>query len=85
MSSMHNATIAGMANVQIRGVPDDVHRRLKAQAALSGQSLNEFLLARMADIARVPTVPELAERIRERAPYAGPSSAALIRADRDRR
>jgi plasmid stability protein len=74
-----------MPNVQVRGVPEDVHRRLKSQAALSGQSLNEYLLARMNDIARLPTVPELAERIRERAPYEGPSSAALIREDRDRR
>jgi plasmid stability protein len=74
-----------MANVQVRGVPDDLHRRLKAQAALSGQSLNEFLLARLGDVARVPTVPELAARIREREPYAGPSSAALIRAARDSR
>jgi antitoxin FitA len=74
-----------MPNVQVRDVPEDVHRRLKSQAALSGQSLNEFLLARMTDIARVPTVPELAERIRERAPYTGPSSAASIREERDRR
>jgi len=74
-----------MANVQIRGVPDDVHRRLKSQAALAGQSLNEFLLARMSDIARVPTVPELAARIRERTSYDGPSSAAVIRDDRDSR
>jgi antitoxin FitA len=74
-----------MPNVQVRGVPDDVHRRLKSQAALSGQSLNEFLLARMTELARVPTVPELAERIRGRASYSGPSSAALIREERDRR
>jgi plasmid stability protein len=74
-----------MPNVQIRDVPTDVHRRLKAQAAMSGQSLNEFLLARMADIASVPTVGELAERIRARSPYGGPSSAQVIREDRDRR
>jgi hypothetical protein len=74
-----------MANVQVRGVPEDVHRRLKSQAALAGQSLNEFLLARMSDIARLPTVPELAERIRERAAYTGPSSAAVIREERDAR
>lgn len=74
-----------MANVQIRGVPEDVHRRLKSQAALSGESLNEYLLARMTEVARLPTVPELAARIRERTPYEGPSSAALIREDRDRR
>jgi plasmid stability protein len=74
-----------MANVHVRGVPDEVHRRLKSQAALSGQSLNEYLNARMADIARLPTVPELAARIRERAPYEGPSSAEMIREDRDSR
>jgi plasmid stability protein len=74
-----------MPNVQVRGVPDDVHRRLRAQAATAGQSLNEYLLARMTDIARLPTVPELAARIREREPYAGPSSAGTIRADRDSR
>jgi antitoxin FitA len=74
-----------MPNVQVRDVPDDVHRRLKAQAADAGQSLNEFLLARMGDIARVPTVPELSQRIRAREPYTGASSAAIVRDDRDRR
>jgi plasmid stability protein len=74
-----------MANVQVRGVPDDVHRRLKAQAALEGRSLNDFLLARMTDIARTPSVTELAERIRERGVYTGRSSASLVRKDRDRR
>jgi len=66
-------------------VPDDVHRRLKAQAALAGQSLNQFLLARISEIARMPTVEDLAARIRERTQYTGPSSATLIRQDRDRR
>ncbi len=74
-----------VANVQVRDVPEDVHRRLKAQAAMAGQSLNEFLLARMADIARTPSVAELAERIRRRGRYEGPSSAELIRSDRDAR
>jgi antitoxin FitA len=85
MHRMYNDIIRAMPNVQVRGVPDDVHRRLKAQAALAGQSLNEFLLARMSDIARLPTVPELADRIREREPYTGASSAAVIREERDRR
>jgi plasmid stability protein len=74
-----------MPNVQIRAVPEDVHRRLRSQAALAGQSLNEFLLARLNEIAALPTVPELAERIRTRTPYTGPSSAAVIREARDRR
>lgn len=74
-----------MSNVQIRGVPEGVHQRLKVQAADAGQSLNEFLLARMTEIARTPTVGELAERIRARPPYPGPSSAAAIREARDAR
>lgn len=82
---MQSDIVVGMPNVQVRGVPPDVHRRLKAQAALSGQSLNDYLLARMVDVARQPTVPELAARIREREPYTGPSSAEVIREDRDAR
>lgn len=85
MQYMHFDIIVLVPNVQVRDVPDDVHRRLKSQAALAGQSLNEFLLARLSDIASVPTVPELAQRIREREPYDGPSSAAVIRAERDAR
>jgi plasmid stability protein len=82
---MHNDSIECMANVQIRGVPDDIHRRLKSQAAMAGQSLNDYLLARMTEIARLPTISELAERIAGREPYTGPSSAAVIRAGRGRR
>ena len=74
-----------MANIQVRDVPDDVHRKLKSRAALAGKSLNEFLLERMSEMARVPTVPELAERIRRREPYSGPSSADVIREERERR
>ena len=72
-----------MANIQIRGVPEHVHRNLKSQAALSGQSLNEFLLARVEELTSKPTVPELIERIQEREPYTGPSLAWLVRDDRD--
>jgi plasmid stability protein len=82
---MRFAIMMRMANVQVRDVPDHVHRRLKAQAAMGGQSLNEFLVARLADIARTPSVAELAERIRRRGPYDGPSSAELIRSERDAR
>jgi antitoxin FitA len=77
-----------MANVQIRDVPDDVHRRLKSQAALAGQSLNEYLLDRVTEVAAHPSFTELAERIRARGPYEGPpldALAEIIRNDRDSR
>ena len=74
-----------MPNVQIRNLSDEVHRRLKDQAAGEGQSLNEFLVGRLSDIARTPTVGELAAEIARRTLYRGPSSASLIREDRDGR
>jgi hypothetical protein len=52
-------------------------------ASLAGQTLDEFLLARLTDVAYTPTVPQLAERIRARERYHGPTSAAVIRAARD--
>jgi antitoxin FitA len=85
MLCIQSDIMAAVANVQIRGVPDDVHRRLKSQAALAGQSLNDYLLARMTEIARLPTIPELVGRIAGREPYTGPSSAAVIRAERGQR
>ena len=72
-----------MANVQIRGVSDDLHRRLKEQAALAGQSLNEYLLAQLGEIAGTITLDELIDRNRHLPPYDGPSIAAIIREDRD--
>jgi hypothetical protein len=67
------------------GVPDDIHRSLKSQAAAAGQSLNEFLLARLEHLAGPPTVLELADRIRQLPPYTGPSIDGVIREERDRR
>jgi plasmid stability protein len=77
--------IIGLVNVQIRDVPDDVHRRLRSQAALAGQSLNEFLQQRLDEIARTPTVGELAERIRARGSVDLPPSADIVRAEREHR
>jgi plasmid stability protein len=49
--------------VQIRDVPDDVHRTLKARAAASGHSLSEYLRGILARTAARPTPRELADRI----------------------
>jgi plasmid stability protein len=50
--------------VQIRDVPEDVHRTLKARAAQLGQSLSEHLRRELERIARSPTPAELRERFR---------------------
>lgn len=69
------------ALVQIRDVPDEVHRRLKARAAAQGQSLSEYLRTILGAAAQRPTPAELAERIRLRGAVTPdePSEAAVRR------
>ena len=72
--------------IQIRNVPDTVHRRLKAQAALEGLSLSEYLLREVRRVADRPTLTELRERLSTRSqvkPRVGPARA--VRAERERR
>lgn len=75
-----------MTSLQIRSVPDDLHRRLKSRAAQRGQSLSEYALDVLRRAAAAPTVEELTERIRARGP-AGTTATqdvvAIIRAERD--
>jgi plasmid stability protein len=52
--------------IQIRDVPEDVHRALKARAAMSGVSLSEYLRGVLARAAARPTPRELAARIEAR-------------------
>ncbi len=56
--------------VQIRNVPDDVHRALKIRAAKVGMSLSEYLLREVTKVAERPTLGEVIERIRQREPVA---------------
>ncbi len=52
--------------MQIRDLPEPVHRALKARAAASGTSLSEYLRTVLAREASRPTPEELAERVRAR-------------------
>jgi plasmid stability protein len=72
--------------VQIRNVPEGLHRRLKARAAGAGMSLSEYLLAELRRVAETPTREELLERLEARAPVALRESAAeAVRAEREGR
>ena len=53
--------------IQLRNVPDGLHRTLKARAALSGMSLSEYLVAEIRRVAERPTIAELRERLERRA------------------
>lgn len=72
--------------IQLRNVPDDLHRRLKIRAAERGQSLSDFLIAEVRAIADRPTPSEMRARLLERAPARVRESAArAVRAERDSR
>lgn len=70
--------------VQIRDLPEPVHRTLKARAAASGTSLSEYLRTLLARQAARPTPEELAERARTRgAAHRGEPSERSVRRLRD--
>ncbi len=72
--------------IQLRNVPDGLHRTLKAQAALAGMSLSDYLLAEVRRLAERPTVEQLRERLRRRSSVTGGESAAeAVRRERDGR
>jgi antitoxin FitA len=71
--------------IQIRNVPEGLHRSLKARAATSGMSLSEYLLMEINEIAQRPTLSELRERLLKRKPVARPlDTALLVREQRER-
>lgn len=71
--------------IQIRNVPETLHRQLKSRAALAGMSLSDYLLGEIRQVAERPTIDELRARLRSRseaAPSVSPAEA--VRAERDR-
>jgi antitoxin FitA len=72
--------------IQLRNVPDALHRSLKARAAMAGQSLSDYLLAEIKEIAERPTLAELRERLHRRKPAAADfDTARLVREEREAR
>ena len=71
--------------VQIRNVPETLHRQLKARAAMAGMSLSDYLLSEIRQVAERPTVEEMRARLDSRPPVTlSVSSADAVRAERDR-
>jgi len=56
--------------IQVRNVPDALHRSLKARAAGMGMSLSDYLLKELSEIAERPTLLEMRQRLRKRKPLA---------------
>jgi antitoxin FitA len=72
--------------IQLRNVPDSLHRQLKARAAMAGMSLSDYLLSEIKEIAERPTLAEMRERLHQRDQVSAHiDTARLIREDRDAR
>ncbi|MGH6900705.1 MAG: FitA-like ribbon-helix-helix domain-containing protein [Geminicoccaceae bacterium] len=54
--------------IQIRNVPDEIHRALKVRAAKEGTTLSAYLLREITQLAERPTLEEIFERARRRKP-----------------
>jgi plasmid stability protein len=72
--------------IQLRNVPDALHRSLKARAAMAGMSLSDYLLAEIREIAERPTLEEFRDRLHTRkAITLELDTARIVREERDAR
>jgi plasmid stability protein len=71
--------------IQIRNVPETLHRQLKSRAALAGMSLSDYLLSEIRQVTERPTIDELRARLRSRPEVTlSVPPAEMVRAERDR-
>jgi plasmid stability protein len=74
-----------MAMIQIRNVPDQLHRGLKARAAESGMTLSDYLLAEIREVAVKPTMRQWLDRVsRRESVEVGITPSEAIHAERER-
>lgn len=74
-----------MKMLQVRNVPDDLHRSLKERAAREGTTMSELVLRELPRLAHTPSPEQVMARIRQREPVGGPPAADLIASERERR
>ena len=72
--------------IQLRNVPESLHRTLKSRAALEGMSLSDYLIAEIRRTAERPTVRELRDRLASRSAVTSDlTGAEAVRHERDSR
>ena len=74
-----------MKMIQVRNVPDDLHRSLKERAAREGTTMSDLILAELPRLAHKPSPEQLLDRVRRRTPVGGASATELIAAERAER
>ncbi|PWB64381.1 MAG: hypothetical protein C3F17_07100 [Bradyrhizobiaceae bacterium] len=72
--------------IQIRNVPDSIHRRLKARAAMAGKTLSDYLLQELREVASRPTLEDMRARLESRPIASLPvAPTEAVRRERDDR
>jgi antitoxin FitA len=71
-----------MKMIQIRNVPDDLHRSLKERAAREGTTMSDLILTELPRLAHKPSPEQLLERIQRRSAVPGPAVADLLAEER---
>jgi hypothetical protein len=74
-----------MKMIQVRNVPEELHRSLKERAAREGTTMSDLILNELPRLAGRPSPEQLVERIQSRAAVGGPPAAELIRDEREQR
>lgn len=71
-----------MTTIQVRNVPEETSRALKAKAALAGRSLSDYLLVELQQLAARPSRAELLGRIAQRRARVLPPAEEVLEAER---
>ena len=71
-----------MSTIQVRNVPEEVSRSLKAKAAVEGRPLSDFLLSELEKISTRPSRAELIKRIAERVERVLPPAEEILQRER---
>jgi plasmid stability protein len=80
------ANVPHMKMIQIRNVPDELHRELKMRAVAAGTTLSDYLKERLVDIVERPTPSEWVRQVSVRSMFASSNDIEeMIRDERDRR
>jgi antitoxin FitA len=74
-----------MKMIQVRNVPDELHRSLKERAAREGTTMSDLILAELPRLANKPSGEQLLARVRRRTPVPGAPATELIAAERAER
>ena len=74
-----------MKMIQVRNVPDELHRSLKERAAREGTTMSDLILSELPRLAHKPSGEQLLDRVRRRSPVPGAPAAELIAAERAER